>query len=308
MARKVKEVQRKIFFYRLRVQPDSNGNTPPFDLKQILSRIDGLNFDETQGRYLTAPDDNVYCCWVDKSNPSLRVRFAISRRNGLPRMERRGTVKNLPISPTSGLLEQIQAIFFPNNIVGADFNFYGPRLPKLADYLYLKAFDICPKIVFEPLLRQDVSDELSRLTDIRLLQLQIRPSDAQTRAAADQDLFSAFDAAASLGNATEVEITLKPPAHSRGHLDQGLLAKIRRFAGRSDMREITSRFIVKGMTSDTGRVEKLDFLNDHLVASENIMQQDARNRTLNPASAYEAIGKAYRELREELETAASLVA
>jgi hypothetical protein len=145
------------------------------------------------------------------------------------------------------------------------------------------------------------------LTDIRLLQLQIRPSDAQTRAAADRDLLSAFDAAASLGNATEVEITLKPPAHSRGHLDHGLLAKIRRFARRSDMREFTSRFIVKGMTSDTGRVEKLDFLNDQLVASENIMQQDARSRTLNPGSAYEAIGKAYSELREELEAAASLV-
>jgi hypothetical protein len=68
MARKVKEVQRKIFFYRLRVQPDSNGNTPSFHLRQILLRINALNFDETQGRYLTAPDDNVYCCWVDKSD------------------------------------------------------------------------------------------------------------------------------------------------------------------------------------------------------------------------------------------------
>jgi hypothetical protein len=299
-------VERRISFYRVCAGLDDAGRPLPFDPGPALVRLERLPFTE-KGRYLPADERNVTCCWVDRAVPLHRLRFGYIRRSGLPQVERRGQLTPLHIPATSGLVEQVHVVFFAGGIVGSEFNFYGPRIPRLAQYLAAKApRDGCAALAFEPLLRQDVAEQLDHLRDIRLLRLRIRPSYAAQVARADRDLGSAFEAAGRAGKAEEMEIVLKALPHSRHPLAEQLLDAVKRLARFADLRSEVSRFDVKGLHSETGRVEELDLLSDQLIATGKIICQD-RTRALNPESAYAAIEHAHHELRDQLALAAGVV-
>lgn len=54
-------------------------------------------------------------------------------------MEQAGALSDLRIPTHAGLAETIHIVVFPDNIVGADFNFFGPRLSRFSRYLKEKA-------------------------------------------------------------------------------------------------------------------------------------------------------------------------
>jgi hypothetical protein len=228
------------------------------------------------------------------------------RRRFLPQIEEKGVLSNLPIPPTSGLAEAIHVVFFPNNIVGSEFNFYGPRISRLSRYLSEKSSDIAPVPRFESLLRRNISDKLDRLEDVRLFQLKIRRSFIDVVKDADEDLGAAFEAAARAGDAEDVEIVLKARAYSRAPIAKRLMTTIKRLVESEQLREEAERFVVRGRNEATERVEMIDVLSDKLISSQQIVLQNERTRTLNSTSAYAAIGRAYNELRRELEAAAGI--
>ena len=55
-----------------------------------------------------------------------------------------------------------------------DFNFYGPRVGRLGQYLTAKYHGLCGPVSFEPLVRPDVEAALRRLESIRLFHLKRR--------------------------------------------------------------------------------------------------------------------------------------
>lgn len=297
-------VERKIYFYRADVGTDDGGRPLPFNPTAGLRHINGLPF-TAAGRYLDEGDMRL-CCWVDRPNPRQRFRLGQIRRSGLPQVEQSGNLSDLQIPANSGLVEAIHVVAFANNIVGSDFNFYGPRMSRLSLYLHEKAAGRCPEVTFEPLLRQDVAAELDRLREIRMFHLKIRASYATTVAQAQQDLGAAFEAAARAGNAEELEIVLKPRKYSRNALADRMLRAARTLARRGDLRTEASKFAVKGVRADTGEIEVVDILRDQLIARKEILRQSERGRALDSGSAYEAIERAFGELEEELNVAAGI--
>ena len=196
---------------------------------------------------------------------------------------------------------------FKDNIIGADFNFYGPRIGRLGRYLNAKCRDQCDHVSFEPLLRRDVEAALQRLGSIRLFHLKIRSSYAPNMAKVNADLAAAFEAAARAGRAEEVDLTLTPSRHSRrGSLSDFLHRGIPRLAADPDLREAASIFKVRGPRTDTGETSEVDILRDQLVSEEQIMRQTERGRSLDERSAYEAIMKAHAGLERELSEAATV--
>jgi hypothetical protein len=298
-------VERRIAFFRVYAGCDDAGRPLPFDPGPALARVHRLPF-TAKGRYWQDDDGNATCCWVDCAEPMARLRFGHIRRSGLPQVERRGLLTPLHIPAASGLVEQVHVVFFPGGIIGSEFNFYGPRVPRLAQYLAAKAGEGCAALAFEPLLRQDVAAQLDQLADIRLVRLRIRASYAAQVAQADRDLGSAFAAAGRAGDAEELEIVLKSLPRSRHPLAERLLGAVKRLAGFSDLRSEVSRFDVKGLHQQTGHVEELDILSDQLIATGQIIRQDARTRALDPDSAYAAIERAEHDLHDQLELAAGV--
>jgi hypothetical protein len=197
-------------------------------------------------------------------------------------------------------------VFFPNEIVGADFNFYGPRLSRVGYYLGQKADHLCRNVQFEPLLRQDATHRLQMLTDISLFQLRIRTAYAEELMNANRDLFQGFEAAHRLSHAAQMEIILRPEPHSRTFLDRALLGLARRLARRRNLRSEADRFVVRGFAPAKDGIDEVDVLSDALITTKRITLIHPRTRALDPDSAFEAIESARRELGQDLLGAASV--
>lgn len=299
------KISRKIYFYRALTDLDEDGSPTPFDPTTALRHINQLGF-SAEGRYLDTGDTTL-CCWVHRTGPPHQFRLGHIRRTGLPLVEEGGRLADLQIPDDSGLVEVTHIVVFEDNIVGADFNFYGPRLGRLGWYLSAKCRGLCDPVSFEPLVRRDVEAALRRLGSIRLFHLKIRSSYAPNMTEVNEDLAAAFEAAGRAGHAEEVDLILTPKRYSRrGNLSDRLRHATLRLAGDPDLQQAASIFKVRGPRTDTGESTEVDILRDQLVAEEQIMRQTKRGRSLDERSAYEAIMKAHDGLERELSEAATV--
>lgn len=300
MASKQSTVERKIYFYRVDAGHDEAGRSITFGVPECLKHIDGLPLASGE-RYWDEGADR-HCCWIDNAASPQRLRFARVRRSALPQMERGGLLQGLSLPSNAGLAEQIHVVFFPKEIVGVDFNFYGPRLSRLGGYLAEKG--CLPVLSFEPLLNNDVLRSVQRLEEVTMLQLRIRAPFADVIAKRSRSLGAAFRAAANAGDADVVEVVLRPAPWSKGHLADRLVRVVRSLAGDTSVREQALSFKLRGRTED-GLTDVIDVLADQLITTKRIVQQDDRSKALDRDAAYVAIREAYAELRPQLEAAAA---
>lgn len=295
-------LQRKIHFFRAIVGTTASGRPRPLNLVTLLPRTGRLRF-EPSGVYQDIGEGNVVGVWIDRTQGIGRMRIATIRRTALPMVEDNGSLNPLAIGQTAGLYEAAHVCFFPNNIVGMEFNFYGPRAGRIPAFLVPATGHA--RFTLEPLLRQDVNEQLDRLRDLRMMSLRIRPSYSATVAEADADLGAAFTAAANVGNPRTVQVILAPEPNGRENLGRRALNTVKQLAGRSDLRQNAEEFQVKGPDIDD-RMLPIDLLSDELVVVKRIVRVDRRTRALQDAESYAAIEEAYREIQTELEAAAGV--
>ena len=220
------DVERRIHFYRADCGADKSGKRIPFTPDAALEYIDGLDFASfaaSGGRYYDE-EENVYCSWVESTT---RVQFAVIRRDALPTIEEKGIRKALNLSATAGLVEAIHVRIFPDNIVGFDFNFYGPRLSRFGRYLNAVASGHCDPVVFEPLLRQDISSDLQDGKELHMFSLRIRRSEVDVVKAIDKSLGNAYAAIMGLTAAEELEVVVRPKPYSGQSIGKHLLTTTR---------------------------------------------------------------------------------
>lgn len=305
-------VERKIYFYRADAGVDEGGVPLPFDPLPALRIIDGLDFsDNGNSRYQLDIDGNALCIVDPLLSRGRNVRFCLVRRTGLPQLEQAGKITDLNIALDSGLLEAVHVVFFPGqmpgtDIIGAEYNHFGPRISRLGGYLYEKSDGIIQYPKFRPLLRRDFSEQLDRLQEIRIFEINIRPSFVEVVRRADRSLATAFEANASLVEEPEtIAILAKPQKHRRQSLLERLSGPFRFLLNHDESQQL-EKFKIRGKCIDTGRVETIDFLKDQFISSKRIFRLNNRSRALDPNSAFQAIREAYNDFREELEVAASV--
>jgi hypothetical protein len=297
--------RRKILFYRVNVGTDPSGRFRQFD-PSVLMSLDSLAFDDEGGRYLIEPDGNALCLWIDSPPPRLQLRFGRIRRTDLPQIERRGILTELQIDPDAGLSEPIHLTFFDSNIVGVEYNFYGPRLSRLSVYLAAHLSGFSDQISFEPLIRPDVVAQLNRLQDMRLFDLRLRPAYVELVRQADPDLGSTFEAANRLGEPELIEICIKPEKRSRATFLSRMLPVIRRLAQSHEIENAATHFTITGTDSDTGKVEPIDILRSQLLQHRIVAKVSDRGRAVISQSVYNEICNSYESLRSQIDTASSL--
>jgi hypothetical protein len=302
-------IERKIHFYRVDAGVNAGGQPIVYDPRPALQTIDRLPFtDDGRGRYLIDDDGNAIGVWPEVGAARTALRFCQVRRNGLPQVEQAGVVNDLNIADDAGLLEPVHVVFFGENILGADFNFYGPRLSRLGYYLRAKAGGNGPLLQFMPLLRQDVAAQLNRLDDIALFDLRIKAAYVETVRQADESLGAAFEANARIldGDAEDIQLILRTERGQRRGAVRRLGQAIRNLVGARDFREHAERFQVRGRMNDTGKIDTIDLLKDQLIATKQILRVGERSRAVQAESAFQAIETAYAELRGSLRVAAGL--
>lgn len=305
IRRKRETAQRSIHFFRLEGGADESGVPKLVDLQPALKFLDELPFSSVNGRYVVRGDVR-QCAWVEEIGPTCKLRFASIRSNALPQLEAGGQLRDLEVAEDDGLCETSHMCIFPDGIVGVEFNFYGPRASRFADYLRTLVREECPEFALEALLRQDIAAELQRKKAVRKISFSVRRSYVSTVEEADASLGAAMRAAEEGSNADCVGVYLEPEPYQRRNLNEQMLDFIRRMAGRPDLRDNAREFKVTVIDEETEKADELDLLRDHLISQTRIFKQHARTRVLDSKDAYKKIDRAFAERRDDLLAAASV--
>ena len=301
-------LRRNIYFYRADIGTDEGGQPLDYDPAPALSVIESLPFtNDVNGRYEFDVDGNALSVRRHHTGPNVTLQFGRVRRNGLPQLEQAGNISDLVLDADAGLLEAIHVVFFPNNIVGAEYNHFGPRVSRLGGFLYDKSGKAVPRATFRPLLRGDAAKQLDRLSDLRVLELSVMPSYVDVVRQSHVSLADALTANGRvLENPKVLQVILKPQQEASTGFLAKMIGGLKELVSNGNVQEGADRLQVHGKCHDTDRVETIDLLRDQLISTKAIVRMNPRSRALVPAAAFKAIREAYRDLFEELVAASSV--
>ena len=302
----IKRVKRRIHFFRADSGTEASGLPVAARPREWLRELQELEFtDDDTSRYLAIEDGDVL--WAKELDQSSypAMQFCRSRRSALPQRERRGTISDLGIEPDEGLVEPVHTVFFPNNVVGAEYNHFGPRISRLSYYLEKKLGG--QKTRFRPLLRENAEDILDRLLDLRVLEFNIDRSAIESLEQVDQSLASAFDANRNLVTGQErISVVLKFERTDQAGALQRFSGMIRHILGADDGPGSVMKLSARGKLYDTNRVQTIDLLSDFVVFESEFMCVSPRSRAIDAGSAVSIIEGVYLANQESLERAASM--
>ena len=304
-------VERKIRFYRMRVLPDDDGNVKAFSIGHACAAINRLGFlipASPTSRYMQGMGDEDLGVWIRTTGNKNRLCLGTCRGGGLPQLDELGTISPLTIKARQRLLEQTHVMFFPGHIVGAEFNFYGPRVSRLPAYFHEKIPDY-PRVQFDPLLNQDAQELLSHLSKPRLLRFRVHRGSTDILKAAHRHLPGALDAASQRFGAEVVEVIFRADSRSRkSSMARAVLDFLGEIVGVPSAVESVDVLQARGLDDRTGQIEAFDFLSDKLVFSCRVIKSENRLRAVDSADMFSQIEKAYNDHREQLEEAARIEA
>lgn len=278
---------RKINFYRIFAGNNLAGEPIEYDVRNVLEYIDKLSF-ETDARYLKDEDGYDICCWVDELSTPQKVSFGKIKREDLPQIEHKGDLRDLTIPDEFGLAECVHVMFFPNNIVGMEYNYDGPRITRISDYLHAKSRAICPKLpIFQQLLQKDVVKKLENMRTVSKFRLKVRKSLFTSIKQADEGLAGTLQAARELGQPQEIELILSV-GRTKGTLGLRVLNIAKRLL---TLRDTTADLIsgeIRGR-NQKGDLEIIDLLSAKIVAEKRIPRKKTGNNALWKELVYKAI-------------------
>lgn len=298
-------VKRKIYFYRLHAGTSTDGTPKKVDLTDPIKQISKLSFDKDSKRYWMQPDGSIVGLWLpDNATSFNEFSLATVRHAGLPRKEFEGTLADIDLEEGAGLHEPTHIKLFSDNIVGVEFNFHGPRPSRLPFYLR-HAYPDTQDFKIEALLNKDAAENLKKHREIRVLELQVRPSYVGKVREANKSLGAALGQLERSG-AEVIGITLRPEPRQRTPLKKNIFKGAKKLSRKNDLLENAIQFKVKAINDETGRVDDINLLDDKLVSTQNIKTFSKKSRAVDPAEAYAAIQTAYDTLKPKLLEAASI--
>ena len=301
-------LERKIYFYRLWMEPDEQGVPAVLDPGPALAHIGQLIAGEDW--YQDAGDGNVFCLLPEgEAEGNSAARFCIVRRTGLPQLEAAGQIVDLNIADEQGLLEAIHVVFFEDSIVGADYNHFGPRVSRLPFYMEKKANDEIPKgIRVTNLVRGDPAAVLDTLEGLHLLDLSVIPPHVEVVRQHNQGLGRALAASAELTAEPEVvSLNIKPSRNT----EPGFLRDVGNALGamvrNEEFRAGAKKLRIQGRRRGQQKIETFDLLKDDITMSVQMIRLNPRGRALDPNHAYTQIVAAYNELYDDIQEAVGVL-
>ncbi|MGE3495028.1 MAG: hypothetical protein AB7N73_10050 [Gemmatimonadales bacterium] len=267
----------------------------PSTIRGWLEQLEGIPFKGTGARYREMTDGHVLCGWPRLEIGSLGVRFGLIRREDLPLVEFEGQVSDLRLRENEGLLEASHARFHRDGIVVSEFNFFGPRLVRLFEYLHAVLGDEVPACSVRQLLRGDIVQQLDQLSALTRLRISGGPEVKGILKNVDDSLHDVFrsGALASAGESgVVVDMTLKVDARTGAVLSRDLLTSVRELVRAKSARAVLQHLEVAGPVAVEGHIVRLDLLEDAMVLERDFPTRTGRSRGIDTAKAYAVLDEA----------------
>jgi hypothetical protein len=283
--------ERKIYFHKI-VDDDD----PDFvlDRARLVERIDGLT--GTADFYIDEGDEQFLSAVVDRAEAPQHLRLYRIRRRNLPEIEAEGIFGDLNLAEREGLAESIHIVLFDENVIGSEYNHYGPRTTTFGQYLAERC-DMDVRI--RQFIRKDVIAAILNMREIRTFRAKVTPQGAAALQQAGVALSDGFEAADVFRSGKYVDMTwASEPA------DQQFTERVKRFVrsirdADRQPEELLEAAHAYGRTSDD-LLDTLDLFRDRVVITKEIRRESPRHRTLDTQAAFSAIEAVYAELADDL--------
>lgn len=298
-SRDATRVERKIHFYRV-VVLDDPGGTSDYDVRPVHEQLTRLL--SSDDRYHISGERVTFC--VPESGPPSRLRLFNVRRSDLPQIESHGVLSPLELDSEAGVAEQIHVVFFPDNVIGSEFNFYGPRPNRLAEFL--KAKSIGPRIEIHPLVRDDAIRQLDELQELRMARLKVKRSSIDLVRRTDDTLANVLDQLAEV-TGTDIDVTMRRTPRTHETLPERIRRAFRDLAGIDGIRSQVGAMKIEGRNPRTDAFELIDLLEQEIVGARQVLRSRERSGVLDSEDAYKQIESAYEELKPEIRRAGTLL-
>jgi hypothetical protein len=304
------EVRRKIYFYRIDAGiNEATQQINAFEPSLVVGRIGSLSDIEKQ---LERTDGDLTFCRIFNGDRYPRVQLSTVRMAEIPQgFDRRDSSSFIfDIAEEQGISENSHMIFFPNNILGLEYNHRGPGTGRLEEYFRKKVSIPESKVSFTPLMDKDFEEKLQQLSDVR--ELRIRVSHREVAEANSQRIdpeednpYEVMESMKNFGEAGEYELAWRSRTRSRENIAKRFFAVARNYLQRYDTEDKGAMLVLRGHDEE-GHMQRINVLNERLMYNETTFKLRATDRSVIPDSAFQAIEKAYRDNKNEIERAAAL--
>ena len=291
----VTDIFRRVYFYRGFFEKDSSES----DLESIFNHVNSLPF-TNDGRYLKLDGGNLRSMYVEHSELPFKGILGTVRKAGLPLLEEMGSTSPLDIPDTAGLYEPMHFMIFPRNVIGFEYNFYGPRINGLKEYLPKKAPNLIDKVELTPLMRTDIQELISKMGEIKLFRIGIHRNMGDHLRIINDNVHDAFKKLKENDFSEVIEISLRPEKYSRKSIRIPFIDRLPQFL--SEAKDDVDTAIIRAEnTSNENKVDTFDLLQQYLLTTKSVSKIDDSHRSVNSESMFTAISDAYDELKGEID-------
>ena len=291
----LKEINKKIHFYRLFMKKEGKIVDP----STVFSGINQIPFANDE-RYYNLENGNKWAMYIDSIANPINAKMGTRRENELPTVECAGNMTLLNIPPKSGLYEPTHFTLFPNQVIGVEYNHYGPRISSLKWYIPRKIPDIIDEVVILPLMRTDVLDSINDIGEIKSFEFAAQRNMGQLIEELDVNLSSAFNALKDTSDSEMIEVVMKSARYSKNKMDLPLMSKLGKWLGKTEVSENVDKLKLRARDINLNEYKDFDLLQEYIMGEKQVITIDETHRTVNSNAMYAAIYQAYRDCKPEI--------
>jgi hypothetical protein len=294
----VKTVMRKIFFFQI-VDRFTGIPLKNSEVLQVWNDINTVANHKVD--YFHEIADDEYClAWMHEHKKfPLKLQFGKTRQSGLPQIEGLKAIRPIALKPEEGINDLCHMVVFDKAIVGFEFNFHGPRISRLADFINQKTSH---KVKFVSLLNKEAAERLADLEGISLFDLKIKSEYLTELTDKKNDIVEVLNDMQEKTEGYEIQIIIKSNTQENENLGSKVMSSLKNLISKADPEKI-DRLKVKGYSTSLEKIDEIDLLSEALVSQQGILQLNPKFRTLSVEGAFRAIEHAYKELAEDIEFA-----
>lgn len=285
---------RTIHFYRIWNHRDEEGHLQRLDAAELCETVAELQ--QTDDRYITDKNDVDSTCWLDQPTDNDRLVMATIKRKDFPLTERKtGERGTLELLADEGLAEIAHVRFLPNNIIGVDYNHFGPRPSRLKYFLQDKAPEKYRKLDIKAIVDLDTMALLGNLNTFKRLDVRLTEHTMNTLPDNAQHYMQSLHGLFGIMGGDVLEFAVGTTQRDqRLEAEQARQFALYLFQNRGNLGP-HSKVLVHGYTAN-GKPIELDLLSDKIVSEQRVLRMHGRSRTVDSQDAFRAIGDAYNQV------------